>query len=661
MARTPSPGRRRALFVLWTVVASLVLLEAALRIAAALVDPISHDTSAPVDASALRVVALGDSWVAGAEAPPGQGFVDVFERGLGEVVRDRPVQLFNFGRPGSNSAHVALTAMDELPRIRPELVVILVGQNNATNFYRVAEVEQRLGNADAKAALSDRLLVVKGARIVWANLRGRSGYGGSGDLPEIPAPVENPDTGLPAFVAATGASAAARAYFDREIPDQVPTDGLVADAETWGLLFTTARRNLEGARPLRDAVAAKYGWDPDDRSPRAHVAKGTAEITARYALLRWARETGDWVGVRHHGDALIGATPRDVFADLGAAEASLLAGDWRTARALLMSAHHRAPGLADVVDLAVRFPGAARDLPVDEAMEFELHGATALDRSRWLRGGWDFDGARDALGEWVASASYDLGARVDLAIATAAPGDIDGARALMQGVEGDRAQLLRFEAALAAENATREGVLEVANEVLGDAEALAAPGAAALLGVVVEALAEHELCDVLPAAADRWYATRGDAPGYTERLAACLDPGAAAARLDGLRKAWGPRGDRAAWTALVKAGRKPFELLYRDLDLALTAAKEVGADVLLLDYPNPSPDHRALRDVLSEYANTRPVHFLDELAIFESRYDDATWQSLLGPNGHCNADGYRIMGDELVAFAARQGLTTRAP
>ena len=111
----------------------------------------------------------------------------------------------------------------------------------------------------------------------------------------------------------------------------------------------------------------------------------------------------------------------------------------------------------------------------------------------------------------------------------------------------------------------------------------------------------------------------------------------------------------------MKAGRKPFELLYRDLDLALTAAKEVGADVLLLDYPNPSPDHRALRDVLSEYANTRPVHFLDELAIFESRYDDATWQSLLGPNGHCNADGYRIMGDELVAFAARQGLTTRAP
>ncbi|GEM_PF-1387681 len=661
MDRPPSPVRRRLLFVGWTLLASLVLLELALQGAAQVVDPISHDTSAPVDASALRVVALGDSWVAGAEAPPGQGFVDVFERGLGEVVRDRPVQLFNFGRPGSNSAHVALTAMDELPRIRPELVVILVGQNNATNFYRVAEVEQRLGNADATTSLTDRSLVVKGARIVWANLRGRSGYGGSGELPEIPAPVEDPDTGLPRFVASEGASAAALAYYERRLPDEVPKEGLVADPDAWALLYRVARRELEESRHLRVALAGRYGWDADARAPRAPVADGEAEITARYALLRWAREAGDWAGVRHHGDALIGATPRTVLADLGAAEATLLAGDWRTARALLMSAHNQAPGLADVVDLAVRFPGAARDLPVDEAMEFELHGATALDRSRALRGSWDFDGAREALAEWVGAHPQDLGARVDLAIATAGPGDLEGAHALMAGVTGERAQLLRFEAAIVAENATREGVEEVAREVLADGEALAQPGAAALLSEVIAALAEHDLCEILPPAADRWYQLRGDATGYTDRLAGCLDPGAAAARLDGLRDAWGPRGERAAWTALVKAGRKPFELLYRDLDLALAAAQEVGAEVLLLDYPNPSPDHAALRDVLAEYAATRPVHFLDQWAIFDDRFDAATWRTLLGPNGHCNAAGYRIMGDELVAFARDQGLTTRAP
>lgn len=656
MTMTPAL-RRRALFVAWTLVASVVLLEVVLQVGATFVKPISHDTTATVDNSALRVVALGDSWVAGAEAPPGQGFVDVFKRGLGEVVRDRPVQLFNFGRPGSNSAHVALTAMDELPRIRPELVVILVGQNNATNFYRVAEVEQRLGGDTSGPRLWERSRVFKGARIVWANVRGRSGYGGE-SLPEIPEPVLNPDDGQPTFVASRGASDAALAYYDRSLPDTVPAGGLVADAETWGLLYATARRDWPAAEPLRAALAERHGWNPDDRDPRAPMAKGEGEIVARYALLRWARERGDWTGVRHHGDALIGATPRSALSDLGAAEASLLAGDWRAARALLMSAHYRAPGLADVVDLAVRFPGAARDLPVDEAMEFPLRGATALDRSRALSGSWDFEGSRAALGEWVEAYPADLAARVDLAIATAAPGDLEGAQALMNGAEGDRAEMLRFDAALAAENATRDGVREVAEAILAD---VPSPGGSALLAVVVEALAEHDLCDLLPAAADRWYALRGDATGYTARLAACLTPGEAADRLDDLRDAWGPRGERAAWTALVKAGRKPFELLYRDLDLALAAAQAVDAEVLLLDYPNPSPDHRALRDVLAEYAATRPVHFSDQWSIFENRFDDAGWQVLLGPNGHCNAAGYRIMGDELVSFAGTRGLTTQTP
>jgi lysophospholipase L1-like esterase len=657
---TRSPGRRRSLFALWTLLASWVLLEAVLQIAAVVVKPSVHDTSATVDASALRVVALGDSWVAGAEAPDGQGFVDVFERGLGEVVTDRPVQLFNFGRPGSNSAHLALTAMDELPRIRPEIVIILVGQNNATNFYRVAEVEQRLGEAGSGPRLRDRLRTVKGARIVWANLRGRSGYGAGGRLPEIPEPVLD-ESGVAVFTADEGASAAARAYYAREVPVEVPTEGLKAPPEAWALLFATIQRNLDAARPLREAVAAKYGWDADDRSPSAPVAKDYAQAISRYALLRWAREKGDWQGVRHHGDALIGATPRGPLVDLGAAEAALLAGDWRTARALLMSAHSRAPGLADVVDFAARFPGAARDLPVDEAMEFPMHGEpTAMDRARALRGIWDSEGARAALAEWVQANPNDLPTRVDLAIATAGPGDLEGAAALMAGVEdGDPTQLLRFEAAMTGENATREGVLEMANRILASPTATSGPGGAALLDVLTDALAEHELCTLLPDAADRWYRARGDATGYTERLAACTPPGEAAERLESLRAGWGPRGDQAAWTALVKAGRKPFEMLHRDLDLALAAAQEVGAEVLLLDYPNPSPDHRILRDVLAEYARTRPVHFLDQWSLFDARFNDATWQSLLGPNGHCNADGYRIMGDALVEFARERGLTAR--
>jgi hypothetical protein len=283
-----------------------------------------------------------------------------------------------------------------------------------------------------------------------------------------------------------------------------------------------------------------------------------------------------------------------------------------------------------------------------------------MDRARALRGNWDFEGARAALAEWVHANPHDLPARVDLAIATAAPGDLDGALALMGAADdGDPVQMLRFETAMAGENATREQVVQVAEGILGGESAKT--GAAELLDVLVEALAEHELCELLPEAADRWYRARGDATGYTQRLAACLPPDEAADRLDGLRPAWGPRGDRAAWTALVRAGHKPFELLQRDLDLTLSAAQDVGAAVLLLDYPNPSPDHRTLRDVLSEYASTRPVHFLDQWSLFDRQFDEATWQTLLGPNGHCNADGYRIMGDAMVEFTTERGLTSQDP
>ena len=40
--------------------------------------------------------------------------------------------------------------------------------------------------------------------------------------------VEDPDTGQPTFSASIGASDAANAYFDRSLPDAVPTTGLVA-------------------------------------------------------------------------------------------------------------------------------------------------------------------------------------------------------------------------------------------------------------------------------------------------------------------------------------------------------------------------------------------------------------------------------------------------
>ena len=86
------------------------------------------------------------------------------------------------------------------------------------------------------------------------------------------------------------------------------------------------------------------------------------------------------------------------------------------------------------------------------------------------------------------------------------------------------------------------------------------------------------------------------------------------------------------------------------MDLVLDAAGEVGAQVLLLNYPNPSEDHVVLRDVLGDYASTRSVHYLDLWSLFDARFDAQRWQQHLGPNGHCNAAGYKIMADYIISF-----------
>ena len=98
------------------------------------------------------------------------------------------------------------------------------------------------------------------------------------------------------------------------------------------------------------------------------------------------------------------------------------------------------------------------------------------------------------------------------------------------------------------------------------------------------------------------------------------------------------------------AGHRPFELLYRDLELVLSRAEEVGAQVALVTYPNPSEDHTALREVLASFAKGRRLTFVDSYGVFEERFSDDPegWAAHLGPNGHANAAGYRFMADDVL-------------
>lgn len=652
------------------LVASLVLLEGVLQIGALFFKAPPPDLGADVDPESVRVLAVGDSWVEGAEAPDGEGFVDHLGRELSSVAQDAPIQLFNLGRTGANSAHVALTTMDEVPRVQPALILVLVGQNNASNFYRVAEVEERIGVASSGSERwYDRFKVVKLARILAATARGGSGYEAEATpAPEISIPaLQRNAEGDPVYAAPLLATDAGRGYLLRAVWDGVPTSGSKLRDLAWEVLYATARRDLGFAATAASRLGTELGWSTTATTPSAPLAATETELLARFAMMRLARQERQWRAVRYHAGAAEGYAPRGAVSDLMAAEAHLLGGDWEGARRYLLSAHNQAPGFLDIIDAAARFPEQARDPDLFEALEWppaalELPAYEQAEVLRYAQ--FNPDGATLPYAAWTELAPSDLPIRVDLAVWLLEHGRHLEADSLM-GVRADaqtghlghpntaEPQLWRFAVARALSTGDRDHAFDVVVAALDQATPR---GNADLLEQATRALSAHEYCELLGDTADRWFEARGDGNTYAQLLAPCVDRPDAAARLRALRVVWGPLGRESAWTALVRAGRKPFELLYRDLDLVVTEAGKVQADVVILNYPNPSEDHTALRQILADYAATRPVGYVDLWGRFDRTFTREEWALRLGPNGHCNARGYREMADGVLEWLASEGI-----
>ncbi len=659
------PRSRRLLFAGWTCVASFLLLEGALQVGALLARPeAAPPLGEPVDGPAeFTVLAVGDSWVAGAEADPGQGFVERLDRSL-SAVDGRPVRVVNRGRSGANSAHVALAVLDEAEPLGADVIVVLVGQNNATNFARVAEVEQRLairrGLPAEEPSPRFQLRTGKLARLVWANVRGTEGYASQLPSPAAPPPPPIPpmlldDEGAPRLAEPLLESPAGAAYLARAVLEPTPSPS-GPDAAAWAVLFDAAARRA----PAPESLAALR---VQSRSPESGVLP-------HYALLRAAREAGDWAGVRTHGAALAASTPRGALTDLGAAEAALLRGDWPAARALLLAASHRAPGFADVLDLACRFPAEAADVEVQEACEQApwAEHPTALDEARVADGTLDPAAAAAARERWLSVAPWDLGTRVDLALWYAHIGAIDRADALM-GYQGDaRAPMpapvrpdpdhWRYFVSRNAELGDPDRAVADAEQAL--AETTADRPDAGVLQAVAHVFAEYERCEALPGVVERWYRVRGDVPGAARALGRCLSPDASADAIARWRGVWGADASPSSFEALARAGNH-LALLERDLDLVLEEARRIEATVVLLDYPNPSADHAALARLIEEYAGSRGIQRVAMRDAFAARFSPDQWAALLGPNGHCNGEGYAVMAELLAPRIERIAAARSTP
>jgi lysophospholipase L1-like esterase len=131
------------------VLLGLALLEGGLRLAAVVAPSVFTRAAAPADDARLRIACVGDSHVYGAFVPPRDAFPEQLDRILHR--RGLPVDVYNFGIPGQNSFQVRQRLPRILARVRPQVVVVLVGHNNYWNLS-----ERRIAAPESTPAWSWR-------------------------------------------------------------------------------------------------------------------------------------------------------------------------------------------------------------------------------------------------------------------------------------------------------------------------------------------------------------------------------------------------------------------------------------------------------------------------------------------------------------------------
>ena len=146
--RRPIRRRRLLAFSLTAMVGFVVLLELGLQLGAWLQPPQTHitgdeDVPDPLE-DAYRILAVGDSWVFGAESEPEEAFVQVLARGI-EQETGRTVQVYNFGESASNSSQALVDVAEWTPVLKPDLVIALTGANNMLHDTDQARAAAILG------------------------------------------------------------------------------------------------------------------------------------------------------------------------------------------------------------------------------------------------------------------------------------------------------------------------------------------------------------------------------------------------------------------------------------------------------------------------------------------------------------------------------------
>jgi hypothetical protein len=429
--RRPLTLPRKVGFTAFVLLLFLVLSEVGLQIAAWKVGPQGHypdgiELPTP-DPSSYRVVAVGDSWVFGAESQPHEAFIEVFARARAEA-GGRPVQIFNLGVPGSNSAQALVSLNDVIELIDPDLVVALTGSNDQIHDRAVADAALLI-NEDARMnpgwTLLSKSRVALGARLAWVNLRG------SGEEAAVDAVLDSAQqggAGLPRPPASRAATVYLLPWWDlyrqrrwqdalvilRALPEPANSRqrGL---QKAWEALLLAHLDDAEASEDLARQALDLGGDRATAWEARAITAlRQDRPLHALHARLR-AVDTAPDDGNPYIRERALGLALLELEA-------------WEAAEAWLMGCEMAVAGNLEVLMGLARLSGAARTDAAEEALFTGPRGAvTPEEYYEWhLASSGFLDRAAGSLGTEDPGESSEL--QLYRGRAAEASGEVDAAR-----------------------------------------------------------------------------------------------------------------------------------------------------------------------------------------------------------------------------------------
>jgi tetratricopeptide (TPR) repeat protein len=349
------------------------------------------------DAAALRVLAVGDSWVYGAESLPQEAFIEVFAEEL-RASSGQAVQVFNLGVSGSNSAQALWALYNAIQFVRPQYVVALTGNNNQLHDKKVREAATLIGESPEMQPgipwleWSRLYLAVKALKVqltpveldaepvgaAYPDLLGAKGTDptGSAGLPSPPPKTQSTVFRLPwwdLYVQRRWDHALTLLESSKPDPNSPAADDPVYKGVTraWEALLLAHLGKFDEAEQKATEALRLPGDHATPWEARAVIAEQTDRpMHALQHRFRAAAAPADarfpWIADRARGRALL---------ELEA---------WEAADVWLMGAQMAVPGNLEVLTGLARLSGATRGEDVEDALSVGPRGmVTATEYFDW--------------------------------------------------------------------------------------------------------------------------------------------------------------------------------------------------------------------------------------------------------------------------------------